>query len=52
LEDNAFCLLEHAGGAVSSLHASLTQWKNLFSFEVCGDAGSVLAEGLGCPRFG
>lgn len=47
LEDNAFCLLEHAGGTVSMLHASLTQWKNLFSIEIFGEQGAVLVEGLG-----
>ena len=47
LEDNAFCLLEHERGRVSQLHASMTQWKNLFSFEICGDGGAVIVEGLG-----
>ena len=31
LEDNAFGLLRQEGGQVASLHASWTQWKNLFS---------------------
>ena len=32
LEDNAFVLLRWAPGQVASLHSSLTQWKNLFTF--------------------
>lgn len=47
VEDNAFCTLRTAGGEVAQLHASWTQWKNLFSFEVCGERGYLLAEGLG-----
>ncbi|MGC1188874.1 MAG: Gfo/Idh/MocA family oxidoreductase [Candidatus Acidiferrales bacterium] len=47
VEDNAFCLLRSAEGITASLHASWTQWKNLFSFEVFGDRGYVLIEGLG-----
>ncbi len=47
LEDNAFALLRYEGGPVASLHASWTQWKNLFSFEVFGTGGSLSVEGLG-----
>lgn len=47
LEDNAFALLRYASGAVASLHTSWTQWKNLFSFEVTCQRGSVAIEGLG-----
>lgn len=47
LEDNAFCLLETAKGQVASLHSSLTQWRNLFSFEAYGRDGYVQVEGLG-----
>ena len=47
LEDNAFVLLRSANGTVASLHSSLTQWKNLFSFEVFGEEGYVSVEGLG-----
>lgn len=47
LEDNAHVLLRWPGGQVASLHASLTQWKNLFSFEVYGKDGYATAEGLG-----
>ena len=47
LEDNAFALLRTAGGQVASIHASWTQWKPLFSFEVSGNDGYLIVEGLG-----
>ena len=47
VEDNAFALFRTAGGQVASLHASWTQWKNLFSFEVFGQDGYMIVEGLG-----
>jgi len=47
LEDNAFALLRTAAGQVASLHASWTQWKPLFSFEVSGHDGYLAVEGLG-----
>ena len=47
LEDNAFGLFRTAAGQVASLHASWTQWKNLFSFEVFGRNGYAVAHGLG-----
>jgi predicted dehydrogenase len=47
LEDNAFALFETEKGQVASLHSSLTQWINLFSFEIFGQDGYVLVEGLG-----
>ena len=47
VEDNAYGLFRTATGQVAALHASWTQWKNLFSFEVFGRDGYVCAEGLG-----
>ncbi|MBC5809804.1 MAG: Gfo/Idh/MocA family oxidoreductase [Candidatus Eremiobacteraeota bacterium] len=47
LEDNAFALLRFPGGAIASVHTSWTQWKNLFSFEVFGNRGALIVEGLG-----
>ena len=47
VEDNAFGLFRTARGQVASLHASWTQWKNLFSFEVFGRDGYVIVDGLG-----
>jgi predicted dehydrogenase len=47
LEDNAFALLRLDGGAIATFHTSWTQWKNLFSFEVFGERGTLVVEGLG-----
>jgi predicted dehydrogenase len=47
LEDNGFALLRTATGAVASLHASLTQWRNTFTFEVFGEDGYIAVNGLG-----
>jgi len=47
LEDNAFALLRTAQGQIASVHASWTEWKPLFSFEVFGHDGYVTVEGLG-----
>jgi predicted dehydrogenase len=47
LEDDAYALYRTARGAVASIHSSLTQWKNLFSFEVYGRDGYTAVEGLG-----
>jgi predicted dehydrogenase len=47
LEDNGFALLETKEGAIASIHSSLTQWTNLFEFEVYGEKGSLTVRGLG-----
>ncbi|MFC1906661.1 Gfo/Idh/MocA family protein [Chloroflexota bacterium] len=47
LEDNAFALFRTENGQVASIHSSLTQWKNLFSFEVFGRDGYIVVDGLG-----
>ncbi|MFC1904352.1 Gfo/Idh/MocA family protein [Chloroflexota bacterium] len=47
LEDNAFCLLHTGAGQIASIHVSWTQWKNMFSFELFGQEGYVIVEGLG-----
>jgi len=47
LEDNAFALFRGSEGTVAQLHSSLTQWRNLFSFEVFGRDGYLIVEGLG-----
>jgi predicted dehydrogenase len=47
LEDNAFALLSFGDGVVAQAHLSMTQWKNLFSLEVFGERGALIAEGLG-----
>lgn len=47
LEDNGFALLRTGSGVIASIHSSLTQWKNLFIFEVFGKDGYFRVEGLG-----
>jgi predicted dehydrogenase len=47
VEDNAFLLLETAAGQTAFLHTSWTEWKNLFSFEICGRDGKLEVSGLG-----
>ena len=47
VEDNVFALFRSPLGQVASLHSSWTQWKNLFSFEVFGEHGALVVEGLG-----
>jgi len=47
LEDNAFVIFRAANGVPASLHSSLTQWRNLFSFQVYGEDGYLEVEGLG-----
>jgi len=47
VEDNSFALLRTEKDQVASLHASWTQWKNLFSFELFGKDGYIIVEGLG-----
>src|SRR5439155_25457497 len=39
--------LKHAAGRIAWLHASCTEWKNLFSFEVFGRTGKLQIDGLG-----
>ncbi|MCI0563530.1 MAG: Gfo/Idh/MocA family oxidoreductase [Nitrososphaera sp.] len=47
VEDNGFMLLKTAKQQVAFLHASWTEWKNLFSFEVFGRQGKLDITGLG-----
>jgi predicted dehydrogenase len=47
LEDNGFGLFRYGDGRVAQMHVSMTQWRNLFSFEVFCAGGSVTVEGLG-----
>jgi predicted dehydrogenase len=47
VEDNAFLLLKTAVGQVAWLHASWTEWKNLFCLEVFCRGGKVQVDGLG-----
>ena len=47
VEDNGFLFLKTAAGQVAWLHASCTEWKNLFSFEIFGRDGKLQIDGLG-----
>jgi predicted dehydrogenase len=47
VEDNGFLALRTAAGQTAWLHASCTEWKNLFCFEVFGRDGKLQIDGLG-----
>ncbi|QWD13020.1 Gfo/Idh/MocA family oxidoreductase [Polynucleobacter paneuropaeus] len=47
VDDNGFMLLKTPKQQVAFLHASCTEWKNLFSMEVYGKAGKLELSGLG-----
>jgi len=47
VDDNAFMLLKTANQQVAFLHASWTEWKNTFSFELYGRNGKLQIDGLG-----
>ena len=47
VDDNAFLSLRTATGQTAWLHASCTEWKNLFSFEIYGRDAKLHIEGLG-----
>lgn len=47
VEDNAFLLLGTEAGNCAMLHATWTEWKNMFSFEITGTQGKIAIDGLG-----
>ena len=47
VEDNAFAFFRTEKGQTASMHTSWTQWKNRFVFEVFGEAGYLIVDGLG-----
>jgi predicted dehydrogenase len=47
VDDNGFLLLRTATQQVAFLHASCTEWKNLFSMEIYGRLGKLDLSGLG-----
>jgi predicted dehydrogenase len=47
VDDNGFMLLKTAKKKVAFLHASCTEWKNLFSMEIYGKLGKLDLSGLG-----
>jgi predicted dehydrogenase len=46
-DDNCFMALRSKSGQLAWLHASWTEWKNTFSFEIFGRDGKVVIDGLG-----
>lgn len=47
VDDNGFMLLKTSQNKAAFLHASCTEWKNLFSFELYGRNGKIEINGLG-----
>jgi predicted dehydrogenase len=47
VEDNGFMLLKTASRQVAFLHASCTEWKNTFCWELYGRNGKLQVDGLG-----
>ncbi len=47
VEDNGFVCTHHTGGQVGWLHASCSEWKNLFCLEIYGKTGKLQIDGLG-----
>ncbi len=47
VDDNGFLILKTAKKQVAHLHASCTEWKNTFSFELYGRNGKIDINGLG-----
>jgi predicted dehydrogenase len=47
VEDNGFALLKTSKGQVMQMHASWTDWKNIFSFEIMCKTAKIEISGLG-----
>ena len=47
VEDNAFAFFKTKKGQIAVMHTSWTQWKNKFIFEVFGEKGYLIIDGLG-----
>lgn len=47
VEDNCFLALSGAQNQMAWLHASWTEWKNQFAFEIMGRDGKLTIDGLG-----
>ena len=47
VDDNGFMLLRTKKNKMAFLHASCTEWKNLFSFEIYGRQAKIDIQGLG-----
>jgi len=47
VDDNCFMALRTGQGQMAWLHATWTEWKNCFSFEICGRDAKLEINGLG-----
>jgi len=47
VDDNCFLALRGTGDTMAWLHASWSEWKNIFSFEIYGRTGKLTVDGLG-----
>ena len=47
VDDNCFLALKAKTGSIAWLHASWSEWKNMFSLEVYGRDGKLMIDGLG-----
>jgi len=47
VEDNCFLALSSDSGQMAWLHASWTEWKNMFCLEIYGRHGKLVVDGLG-----
>jgi predicted dehydrogenase len=47
VDDNCFLALQTAGGNMAWLHASWSEWKNMFSLEIYARTGKLTIDGLG-----
>lgn len=47
VEDNAFAMFKTKNNQFAVMHTSWTQWKNKFIFEVFGEKGYLIVNGLG-----
>jgi predicted dehydrogenase len=47
VDDNCFLALKNGAGNIAWLHASWSEWKNMFSLEIYGRDGKLVIDGLG-----
>jgi predicted dehydrogenase len=47
VDDNCFLALKNNAGNIAWLHASWSEWKNMFSLEIYGRDGKLMIDGLG-----
>ncbi len=46
-DDNCFLALQTPSGQIAWLHATWTEWKNMFNFEIVGRNAKLVIDGLG-----